>query len=66
MAQKGTTLTSFSGLTDKGEPWIIDLGASDHMTGCEKNVIVILSLCGQSNGEILRWFLFGGRWNWFN
>lgn len=36
MAQKGTLLTAFGGLTKQGEPWIIDSGATDHMTGCEK------------------------------
>lgn len=37
MASKGTKLTAISGLTMKGEPWIIDSRASDHMTGCEKS-----------------------------
>lgn len=34
MANKGTTVTAFSGLTEQGEPWIIDSCASDHMTRC--------------------------------
>lgn len=29
-------LTAFGGLPAQGEPWIIDSGALDHMTGCEK------------------------------
>lgn len=29
-------LTACGGLTVKGEPWIIDSGATDHMTGCAK------------------------------
>lgn len=29
-------MTAFGGLPAQGELWIIDSGASDHMTGCEK------------------------------
>lgn len=36
MANIGTTVTAFSGLTEQGESWIIDSGASDHMTRCER------------------------------
>ena len=36
MAQKGTSLTDFGSIFRKVEPWIIDLGAMDHMTGNEK------------------------------
>ena len=36
MLQKGIPLTAFSGLTKKSKLWIIDSGAIDHMTGCEK------------------------------
>ena len=33
MVQSGTPVTSFSHTILTGEPWIIDSGASDHMTG---------------------------------
>ena len=36
MAKNGTIMTAFGGLTEKGEPRIINSGATDHMTGCEK------------------------------
>ena len=34
LAQKGTFRTALSGTTEKFNPWIIDSGATDHMTGC--------------------------------
>ena len=36
LPQKGTFLTALSGIAEKGEPWIVDFGAIDHMTGCGK------------------------------
>lgn len=36
MASTGASLTMFGGLPMQGEPWIIDLGALDHMMDCEK------------------------------
>ena len=36
LAQKGALLTALSGVTKEPEPWIIDSGATDHMTGCAK------------------------------
>ena len=35
IAQQGTNMTAFGGLTRKEAPWIIDSGASDHMTHSE-------------------------------
>ena len=35
IAQQGTNMTVFGGLTRKEAPWIIDSGAFDHMTDCE-------------------------------
>ena len=31
-----TIMTTYGSLTEKGEPWIIDSRATDHMTRCEK------------------------------
>lgn len=53
MAQKGTTLTSYSGLTDKGEPWIIDSGASDHMSSCEKMFLSCSPCAGNQRVKII-------------
>ena len=36
VAQQGTNMTAFGGLTTKETPRIIDSGASNHMTGCKK------------------------------
>lgn len=36
VAQTGMSLTTFCGITTKGDPWIIHSGATDHMIGCEK------------------------------
>ena len=36
MAKNGIIMTAFGGLTEKCEPWIIDCGATDHMTRCEQ------------------------------
>ena len=33
VAQKGNFQSAFNGKMEKTSPWIIDLGASDHMTG---------------------------------
>ena len=34
LAQKGTFSFALNGVTQRQESWIIDLGATDHMTGC--------------------------------
>lgn len=34
LAQKGTFMTALSGISEVAEPWVIDSGATDHMTGC--------------------------------
>lgn len=39
MANKGTTCATVSDHTTKGEAWIIDYGASDHMT-CNKKLFI--------------------------
>ena len=36
LAQKGTFLTALSGVIKEPKPWIIDFGATDHMTSCAK------------------------------
>lgn len=34
LAKKGTFITALSGISEMTEPWVIDSGATDHMTGC--------------------------------
>lgn len=34
LAQKGTFLTALNGKSETIEPWVIDSGATDHITGC--------------------------------
>lgn len=36
MEKNSTIMIAFGGLMEKGEPWIIDFGVTNHMTGCEK------------------------------
>ena len=36
MEKNCTIMTTYGSLTEKGEPWIIDSRATDHMTRCEK------------------------------
>ena len=36
LAQKGALLTALIGVTKEPKPWIIDFGATDHMTSCAK------------------------------
>lgn len=42
MANKGTSNVALSNPTTKGESWIIDYGASEHMTSNEKLLISII------------------------
>ena len=36
VAEQGTIMIAFGGLTTKETPWIIDFGTFDHMTSCKK------------------------------
>ena len=52
LPQKGTFLTALSGIAEKGEPWIVDFGAIDHMTGCGKHFFACTPSLGNHKVKI--------------
>ena len=52
VAQKGTFRTALSGTTEKFNPWIIDSGATDHMTGFARFFSTYTPGCGHIKVKI--------------